>query len=430
MPYPTRPLESKRKAKELRQQHYRDIWNARAEGKLLISGGMRIPFELAAGFGDFEVLNEHFSITMATHPTLAEKASEAFESLGFARDFCALSRLYLGAMFLGETPFGTFPRPDYCFMFHACDIQAKWFQVVAEHYGIPFFCLEQPLNYPPHPRKHQKNVEYLAQQFEDFIAWGEKNLHRPFDDQRLAETLRPALECQSLWAEVCTLNRANPAPLEDRSLYALEAVGCIMRHKPQAAEFMRFLRDEVKEHVRDGMAALPTQRFRLMHDNQPPYYYLNLYQDAERYGAVCIGSHTSFYLLGAFEDGPDGRLAGRTMPWEKAPLKDRQDILMAMARWYADTPFYEDILVPQLRMEHTLRLVEEWKVDGVLFHLNRGCEGVTAGALEIRQVLRERGIPTAVYEANYCDRRDFSQSQVVDTLESFLESQGLTKLAA
>jgi len=427
--YRTRPIEGKRRARELRLQHYRDIWNAREEGKLLVMGGMRVPFELVAGFGDFECLNEHYSITVGTRPELAQRYAEAFESRGFARDFCALSRLYLGSMFAGESPFGPFPRPDFCFMYHACDIQGKWFQVVSEHFGVPYFCIEQPVTYPPEEARRRRNIKYLAEQFYDFIQWGERVLGRKFDDERFLKATYNSLECQSLWGEICCMNKAVPAPLDERALYALTAVACIMRHKDEAVAFYRELRDEIAYRRDEGIAAVAGERYRMMHDNQPPYYFLELYQIAERYGVVCIGSHTSFYLIGAFETGPDGRLRGRRTPREQGvEFRSREDIVEFLARWYEDMPFYQDIMVPELRLHNTLRLVEEWGVNGVLIHINRGCEGVTSAALLIRNALKERGIPTAIYEANYVDRRDFSQSQVVDILESFLESQGLTPL--
>jgi benzoyl-CoA reductase subunit B len=426
--FKTRPLESRNRARELRDRFYRDLMRAREDGKLLISAGMRVPYELVAGFGDFECLNEHFSNTVSLDQEVAQRYNEAFEARGFARDFCALSRLYLGAMYSGETPWGPFPRPDMCFMFHACDIQGKWFQMVAEHFAVPYFCLEQPVAYPPNPAKRQHNIRYLADQFHAFIDWGEQVLGRNFDEGRCIEAALNSLEVQSLWAEVCCLNRAVPAPLDDRSLYALESIACLMRHKPEAVDFYRNLRDEVRERVQDGIAALPAERYRLMHDNQPPFYWLGIYKVAEQYGAVAIGSHTSFTLMGAYEDGDDGRLRSRRHPRERGlTFKGRGDLVPYLAEWYADTPFYEDIITPQTRVTNTLRFVEEWGVDGVVIHLNRGCEGVTAGALELKLALRERDIPATVYEGNYVDRRDLSQSQVVDTLESFMESQGLKK---
>lgn len=428
--FKARPLESRNRARELREGFYRDLMRAREDGKLLISAGMRVPYEMVAGFGEFECLNEHFSNTVSLDQEVAQRYNEAFEARGFARDFCALSRLYLGAMFAGETPWGAFPTPDLSLMFHACDIQGKWYQMVAEHFAVPYFCIEQPVDYPPDPVKRQHNIRYLADQFYAFIEWGEQVLGRRFDEGRFIEAALNSLEVQSLWAEVCCLNRAVPAPLDDRSLYALESIACLMRHKPEAVTFYRNLRDEVRERVQDGIAALPTERYRLMHDNQPPFYWLAIYKVAEQYGAAAIGSHTSFTLMGAYEDGEDGRLRARRHPREQGmSFKGRGDLVPYLAEWYADTPFYEDIITPQTRVSNTLRFVEEWGVDGVVIHLNRGCEGVTAGALELKRALRERGTPATVYEGNYVDRRDLSQSQVVDTLESFLESQGLKKIS-
>jgi benzoyl-CoA reductase subunit B len=427
--YPTKPLESRKRAREIRDRFYQELMSAREDGKLVLSAGMRVPFELVSGFGDFECISEHFSNVVSLDQEMAQRYNEAFESRGFARDFCSLSRLYLGAMVTGDTPWGPFPKPNICLMFHACDIQGKWFQLVAEHFSVPYFCLEQPVHYPPNPAKRRHNIHYLTEQFHSLIDWAEQTLGRKFDEERFVEATLNSLEVQSLWAEVCCLNRAVPAPLDDRMLYALESVSCLIRHKPEAVSFYRDLRDEVQERVRDGIAALPTERYRLMHDNQPPFYWLGIYKVAEQYGATAIGSHTSFTLMGAYEDKEDGRLRARRHPRGLGlRVRGREDLVPYLAEWYADTPFYEDIITPQTRLTNTMRFVDEWGVDGVVIHLNRGCEGVTAGALELKRALQERAIPATVYEGNYVDRRDLSQSQVVDTLETFMESQGLKRI--
>ena len=40
-----------------------------------------------------------------------------------------------------------------------------------------------------------------------------------------------------------------------------------------------------------------------------------------------------------------------------------------------------------------IRLCKEWKIDGVLLHYNRGCEGLSLGIAENRLALIEERLP-------------------------------------
>jgi len=73
------------------------------------------------------------------------------------------------------------------------------------------------------------------------------------------------------------------------------------------------------------------------------------------------------------------------------------------------------------------QMYEDWKCDGAIFHLNRGCEGWTRGKMESRLALQQMGVPTMVYEGNGSDRRDFNEPQVLSRLAAFLASLGLSR---
>ena len=82
------------------------------------------------------------------------------------------------------------------------------------------------------------------------------------------------------------------------------------------------------------------------------------------------------------------------------------------------------------RSDAGVRLVKQWHLDGVVMHLNRGCEGVAIGMKENRLALVNAGIPVTVFEGNSGDRREFDEGQTIKRLETFMESMGLKKLEA
>ena len=60
--------------------------------------------------------------------------------------------------------------------------------------------------------------------------------------------------------------------------------------------------------------------------------------------------------------------------------------------------------------------------DGVLIHLNRGCEGFACGQMDCRLALIEAGIPTMTFEGNMADKREFDEAQTQKRIDAFMEA--------
>lgn len=274
----------------------------------------------------------------------------------------------------------------------------------------------------------ERNINYIVAQFHENIEGMEKALGRKYDDERLIEACRNEFLSTSLFAEICTLNKTIPAPLDHKTLFSLFVISVMMKQCRESVDFYKELRDEVKYRVEKQIAALPTERCRLLDDNEPPWFFLKLFRHLEKYGAVTVGSHHTFFLAGAFEDMPDGTLGPRKTPYEKGePLRTREDALQALAHWYLDRPLIECTI--KFKTDMLIRMAKEWKVNAVILHFNRGCEGLGQGGSEDRLGLLKAGIPVIAYEGNMVDKREFDIPQVLDRMDSFMESLGLSQIA-
>lgn len=428
--YPTKPLESWAKAKELRAEHYAEVRRAKEEGKLLSTGSLDAFVSILAGAGDFvHLAAEPYGASISTDTGFADKCTAAAEARGFARDLCAYLRNYWGSVFIDQYLFGgSFPRPDLCFQIHLCDTHAKWFQMVAEHFGIPMFSMEMPVG--PKGFREDLKLEFLVGQVYEAIDWLEKVTGKKFNDERFIQSIKNETDSMSLWAEICTLNKAVPAPLDQKSMFSFYIIALLMRHEKRAVDFYKMLRDETKERIRQGIAALPTERCRLLDDSPPPWYFLSLYRYFEKFGAVSVGSIYSFGLMGAWEDQEDGSMGPmKRLEDSHIKLENRDQAVRFIASWHLRrTPYFLSLFVPQDKNKQLMRMVKEWKANGVLFHLNRGCEGASLGQMENRLALIEAGIPVLTYEGNMGDKREFDPAQVLDRVDSFMESLGLNKL--
>ena len=424
--YKTKPLDCWGKAKEIRAAHYQDVWEAKEKGKLLVSGGESSFIALPAGLGEYEFLGgEPYGATVGNMPDLAVEYMGAAAAKGYPREMCSYCRAYLGSIFLNRSPFDGFIKPDFCFPWHCCDSHAKWFQVVSDYYDIPLFAIDFPL--APSEERFEFRKQYLLSQFHDAIEWMEKITGRKYDDEKLIEAVRNDTKSTVLWARICELTKAIPAPLDVKSMYSLYVIMALERHKKRAAEFYQLLFDEVKDRVQKQIAAVSTERCRMLHDSVPPWYFLSLFKYAQSYGVAFVMS--PYVALGAFERGEDGSWQAMKMPEEQGiELKTRDDALTVLAEAYLKKPLFSSFFGGP-RGEDLVRMVDQWRCQGVVLHFSRGCEGLSLGQAEAKLTLKDKGIPCVSYEGNNADPREFDESRVLNNLESFFQSIGLSQSA-
>jgi benzoyl-CoA reductase subunit B len=169
----------------------------------------------------------------------------------------------------------------------------------------------------------------------------------------------------------------------------------------------------------------------MMSDTQPPWSFLKIFRYLETYGAVSIGSLYTFALEGIWEVKEDGTWGGRTLPWDKGiEMNTREQALRLYADWNLSKPQWQHFYDPQIKTEMMLRIVKEWQVDGVMLHLNRGCEGLSLGIMENRLGIAKAGVPIMTYEGNMGDEREFDEVRTQARVDAFMEQLGLRRQAA
>lgn len=429
--YPTEQLKCWNKAKEIRENYYKNYALAHDKGGLRWAGGAWSLGAIPAGLGDdvYPITGEPYGASIAFNKEFSIRCMEAAESKGYARDLCSYMRSYWGSIILNEYAFGgPFPKPDFMWQDHICCSHAKWYQVASElEGGVPVFCIDAAAG--PYNEVTENRINYLVNQMHDGIAWLEKTTGRKYSDEKLIEAVHNECDATSTWAEICALNKAVPAPLEEKSMYALYVLGTLMKHSKIVADFYRELLDEVKDRVKRGIAAVPNERCRVMSDTQPPWGFLKIFRYMEKFGCVSIGSLYTFGLIGVWEVKPDGTWGPRTTPRQKGlKIENRDQALRILADWNLSKPEWQHFYSPQLKSEMMIRIAKEWKLNGILLHYNRGCEGLSLGIAENRLALQKAGYPVMTFEGNMGDEREFDESRTTARIDSFMETLGLKKL--
>lgn len=424
--YPTRPFECWARAKELRRMRNKELWSAEERGDLIIQGLLLEGLiSLFSGFGKVSdpSFGPHFS-QLCKDPEALIKCMEVAEARGIARDVCSSMRSHLGQLYMGTTttsPRGGTAHPCFVFQSYDCPSMAKTGQLYAEYFGIPFVTVDIPFRDSAHTRA------YLVQRMLEVIEWTEKHTGKKCDDQALADGVSNEWECYVLWARICEQQKAVPAPMDFRHMQSLRVPWANLRHRGEAVEFYRMALDEVKERVRDGISARGYETARFLHEGIPPFFYIQLLKMPAEYGAVFLGGEA--FNGGAWVKHEDGTWeAAQTLRERGIELRTREQALDALADLYLNYRPHMCYTIDRPQAE--LKRVQDYSADGVVVHLDHGCNGIQTGMMEVKRALQEQGVPVTTYEGSQCDPRDFSEAQVRDQLESFFESLGLSRLAA
>jgi len=429
--YETKPLNCWAKAKEIREEYYRDYANAHENGGIRWAGGAWTFGAIPCGLGDdvWSLTSEPYGASIAANKAFSLRCLEATEKAGYARDLCSYMRNYWGSILLNEYVFGgPFPKPDFIWQDHICCSHAKWYQVVSDlEGGIPQFCIDVSVG--PYHEINEHKLDYVVGQMHDGIEWLQKTTGRTYDDGKLIEAVYQECRATALWAEISCLNKAKPAPLDEKTMYSLYVLGTLMKHSKVVADFYEELRDEVRWRVDNQIAAVANERCRLMSDTQPPWGFLSVFRYLEQFGAISVGSLYTFGLIGMFEVKPDGTWGPRTTPQEQGiEITDREQALRILADWNLSKPEWQHFYSPHLKTEMMVRIAREWSLDGVMLHYNRGCEGLSIGIAENRLGLIEAGYPVMTFEGNMGDEREFDLPKTTARIDAFMETLGIKEI--
>jgi len=429
--YPAEPIKCWGKAKELRRRFHQDAANARDSGGLCWMGSAWAFDAIPSGLGEdvFCITGEPYGATCAANRPVSKQFLEAAAGYGFSTDLCAYMRNYWGSILVNQHALGgPFPKPDFGWSQHICCSHAKWYQNASELEGnVPFYIIDVAVGaYPPFEREmYPHRIKYVADQLLDGIEWLEKTTGRTFDDEKFIAAAWNDMRSTNKWAHICMLNRAKPAPLDEKSIYSFYVLGALQKSNPDFADFFDELYDEVKDRVQRGIAAVPTEKKRVMTDAPPPWGFLNIYRHMEKWGVVSIGSLYTFGLEGMWRyDEKNHDLIPRPLP-DKKP-GSREDCCTMLADWHLSKPEYQHFYSPEHKTRMMDAIAKRWHADGIILHYNRGCEGLSMGITENRLGLLERGNKVMAYEGNMGDEKEFDEPATRKRLDIFMERLGCT----
>ena len=395
-----RKIKSVAKMKEIMTTYYIEAKTAKDNGKKvawITSGG---PVEFLIAMDVIPVYPENHGAMIGASKMgvdLCEKAEE----MGYSRDLCSYARSDIACSVVNGGPIGGLPEPDFLVCCNnICGTVLKWYEVAARYYNVPLFILDTPFI---HTRFSEGAKKYVIAQTYEYIAFLEKQCGKKLDYDRMHEVSRLAVEGLRLWQAVLDTAAHKPAPMTAFDAFFHLALIVTLRGTQIAVDYYKQLLDEMNQRIKDGIAMVPNEKYRLLWDNLPVWYRTKWLSDTFAAHDACLVGDTY------------------TSAWSGVmDLIDEDNFIETGAVAYSSV--YINVSLDMM-LETLKKLIQKYDVDGLVMHSNRSCKPYSLGQYDLQKlVMKELNLPTLIIEADMVDARSFSESQVETRIDAFMET--------
>ncbi|MBE0414927.1 MAG: 2-hydroxyacyl-CoA dehydratase [Dehalococcoidia bacterium] len=362
-----------------------------------------LPSEIIDAMDIDAVYLENYA-TVCASKRLSSGFCRAGEKAGFSQDVCGYARLLMGYLLGGEeapeAPYGGLAKPDFLVVnSFSCDSRLGWFATMSRTLNLPMYVIDAPCQ-PEGGCAAVANALYTEEQLEGFVAFLEEQTCTRLNRDRLREKIALARRSHDIQVEIYEMRKAIPSPLGAGDAYTVVWPGLYMAGTKECDEFYDRLRAEVRERIEKGVGIVSEEKFRLLWSGLPFWYNMALLNYFEDFGGVVAIENIYF------------RHEKSLPPQHDDPIKDMA-ISSAISRPYAAGI--------EERIELTLDIVRDYKVDGVILSYNPSCRLMYILQPELKNALDKHGIPNLSIECDMADERTYAEGQVKTRLDAFIE---------
>jgi len=360
------------------------------------------------------VFPEINSLQTAVRHVAHEYLNEA-EDIGYSPDICGYVKADVATQRRGGVlPMGRIPKPAIAVLTNACNTYIKWGEIWERMYGMPAYVLDVPGTREaggqtwPGNGDFERDRRYVASQLRELIGVLENVTGKRFDIDRLREYMGHANTMNRGWKRVLELNASRPSlfnALSDGTVYLGVCNG--FRGDAKGAKFFDQLVEEMEYKRAHGIGTLTDEQFRLVFVGVPCYPIFRRFTELfMEHGGTFVHSTYLWFASGGSNLGFEYDLAD--------PLDSLAEGLLIGVRDAMDSMFF------QTRALATM--IDEFAVDGIVFHPIKSCRTVSTGLADHRRALMEmRDIPSLFIESDMMDRRVVSEAQLKNRIDAFFE---------
>jgi benzoyl-CoA reductase/2-hydroxyglutaryl-CoA dehydratase subunit BcrC/BadD/HgdB len=398
-------INATKQMKEIMELHFRGLDEAAKTKSRKIAWCTSVgPAELlrAAGFLVFFPEN-HGAMLGATR--MATDLIPIANALGYSPDICSYLTSDIGSYIKGESPISKAypgldgpPRPDVLvFNTNQCRDVQDWYNFYGREFKVPVIGVQTHRGVGEVTKAH---VDSISAQIKALVPKLEEISGKKFDYGEFKRVVGLSRQCTDLWEEVLQIASTIPSPLTffDGTIQMGPAV--VLRGEQQAVDYYKLLLAELKQRIKDGVAAVDNERFRLYWEGMPIWGKLRELsnQFAELNTCVLASTYCSSWVF---------------------PALDPDDPFDSMARAYIELLIVRD----ENHKEHYFdEEIDRYKIDGMIFHDAKTCPNNSNNRYGMPERLSKRhNMPTLVIHGDLNDLRCYSEEQARTNIEAFIE---------
>lgn len=394
------PLDTSKLLKSIMQDYYTGMASGQKKVAWCTSVG---PAELLRSF-DFEVYFPENHGALIGTSRKAEEFIPVSVNRGYSREICSYLTSDIGAYLGGSTPLARhyglekIPKPDLIvYNTNQCREVQDWFSFYSKEFGCPIAGV--------HPPRHLKSVgiadiEDVSAQFRALVPTCEAVSGKKFDPGKFGETLKLSREASALWKACLQTAKHSPAPLSffDGTIQMGPIV--VLRGTETAGTYYEVLLKELNANIDEGAGFLERETCRIYWEGMPIWGKLRSLADLfiKNEAAVVASTYCNSWVFDDFDE---------RRPFESSALA------------------YTNLFInrsEEAKMEMLKDLIEEYRIDGMIFHDAKTCFNNSNARFGMPSRIREEtGIETLVIEGDLCDMRFFSEGQSVTKIETFID---------
>ena len=321
------------------------------------------------------------------------------EAMGYSNDICSYARINLAYADIMKSDILYIPKPDFVVCINnICGVLVKWYENLAKHFNVPYILIDVPYNYDYEIT--QERVDYIKEQFKDFIAQLETICEKPFDYDRFDKVMAVSNRTAQAWAKAMDYAAQKPSPMDGFNMFNYMSMMVCLRGKESSAQLYETIAEEMEENLKAQRSQFPgKQKYRVMWDGIACWPYLSHnYKTMMEQGIV---------------------IAGSTYPkaWTLAYGENSMDDL---ARVYAGIG--NNCCIDR-QVDGRVEIQDHCQVDGVIYHVNRSCKIMDFMQPEMRRKIYDQNqVPYISFDGDQSDPKNFSKAQFETRLQGLVEN--------
>ncbi len=337
------------------------------------------------------------------------------EDYGYSPDICGYVKADVAMQLRGgEHPMGKIPKPAIAVLTNACNTYLKWGEIWERMYGIPMFTVDVPATREA-GRASKKGSEqfiwernYIVEQLKELIELCEKVSDKKFDIDRLREIMGYVNEMSTNYKRMLELNKSKPSlfnALTDGTIYL--GVANTYRGTKEGVDYFNDLVEELEYMSNNSIGTLTDEKYRLGFLGVPCYPIFRRFNELfSEWGGTFVASTYLWFATGGTNLGVQYDLTN--------PLESLAEGILITVRDAMDSMFNPEIPL--------VGLIDEYALDGVIYHPIKSCRTVSTGLADNRRALMEMNdIATLFLESDMMDQRVVSEAQMKNRVDAFFE---------